>query len=215
MAQRDLKRFVAYASIANTGACLFGIGAFTPEGMAGAVVGLVAHGLSAAILLGVAAAFEERVRTSNLLQLGGLGEETPVLGILVAIGLALSFGVPGLAGFWGILLVLLGGFARHPVLALLLAVGLTASAAAHLRIARLVLFGQLDPAWRSSPQLEPFGGRVPDARPHELSALLPLAALALLLGLWPVALMAQISDGVRDASSAVEPAAPIPTAAQP
>jgi NADH-quinone oxidoreductase subunit M len=215
MAQRDLKRFVAYASIANTGACLFGIGAFTPEGMAGAVVGLVAHGLSAAILLGVAAAFEERVRTSNLLRLGGLGDETPLLGILVAIGLALSFGVPGLAGFWGMLLVLLGGFARHPVLALLLAVGLTASAAAHLRIARLVLFGQLDPAWRSSPQLEPFGGRVPDARPHELSALLPLAALALLLGLWPAALMAQIADGVRDASTAVEPAGPIPTAAQP
>jgi NADH-quinone oxidoreductase subunit M len=215
MAQRDLKRFIAYASIANTGACLFGVGAFTSEGMAGTVVGLVAHGLSAVILLGVAAAFEERVRTSNLLRLGGLGDETPLLGILVAIGLALSFGVPGLAGFWGMLLVLLGGFARHPVLALLLVVGLTASAAAHLRVARLVLFGQLDPAWRSSPQLEPFGGRVPDARPHELFALLPLAALAFLLGVWPVALIAQIADGVRDASAAVEPAGPVPTVAQP
>ena len=208
MAQRDLRGFVAYSSIANTGACLFGIGAFTPEGVAGGVVGLVAHGLAAAILLGVASAFEQRVRTCEMGQLGGLCRDAPGLGVLLALGLALSLGVPGFAGFWGLLLVLLGGSwppSRVLEFALLAFAWLIASAAAHLRVARLVLFGPVHPDWRNSPYLQPSGGRLPDGAPNEIAALAPLAFLGLLLGLWPVPLMAQIADGVRDASAAVVP----------
>jgi NADH-quinone oxidoreductase subunit M len=205
MAQRDLRRFVAYATIASAGVSLFGVGAFTPEGIAGAVMGLFGHGLAAATLLGVAAALEQRVRTCELARLGGLGEETPALAGLTALGLAMSLGVPGLAGFWAPLLTLLGGFARHPVLASLLAMALVAAAAAHLRVARLLLLGRVEPSWRSNPYLEAYGGRFPDAMPRELAALVPLVALALLLGLWPVPVLSSIAAGVRDASATVDP----------
>jgi NADH-quinone oxidoreductase subunit M len=206
MAQRDLRRFVAYASTASAGACVFGIGGLASHGIAGAVAGLFAHGISAAILLNVAGAIEQRVRTGALARLGGLGTEAPALAVALGVGLATSLGVPGLVGFWGPLLALLGGFARHPVLAAIMAMAIVASAAAHVRIARLVLLGRFDPAWRASILLEPFGGHFPDATPRELAALVPLIILALSLGIWPGPLLSTIATGVRDASAQVDPA---------
>ncbi|HEY5240413.1 MAG TPA: NADH-quinone oxidoreductase subunit M, partial [Polyangiaceae bacterium] len=119
-----------------------------------------------------------------------------------------SLGVPALAGFWGPLLALLGGFTRHPVLAAVMAMALVASAAAHLRVGRLMLLGRADAARRGRPLLEPFGGLMPDATPRELAAFVPLALLALLLGLWPVPLLSSMAAGVRDVSSTVEPSSP-------
>jgi NADH-quinone oxidoreductase subunit M len=211
MAQSHLRRFVAYATVANAGACLFGVGALTPQGIAAAVAGLFAHGLAAAMLLGFASAVERRVHTSELARLGGLATETPALGAIAAVGLAVSLGVPGLAGFWGMLLSLLGGFVRHPVLAILMTAAFIALAAAHMRVARLCLLGPVNPAWRHSGLLEPFGGRFPDATRRELVALVPLAALSLLLGLWPAPLLSPIAAVVRDVSAAVDPAGPDPT----
>ena len=72
MAQRDLRRFLAYASIAGAGATLFGIAAFTPQGLAGAMLGTVARGLAGAILVGVAAMLDKRLRTVRLAHLAGL-----------------------------------------------------------------------------------------------------------------------------------------------
>jgi NADH-quinone oxidoreductase subunit M len=208
MAQRDLRRFVAYASIAGAGACLFGIGAFTSQGIAGAVAGVFAHGVAVAMLLGVAGATERRVRTCDLTKLGGLLGETPGLAVVTGVGLAVSLGVPTLAGFWGLLLVLLGGFARHPVLAAVMAMALVASAAAHLRVGRMLLLGRVHAAWRESPWLAPFGGRLPDMTPSERSALIPLALLAVVLGVWPVPLLSSIAAGVRDVSVTVDPSPP-------
>jgi NADH-quinone oxidoreductase subunit M len=205
MAQRDLRRFVAYASVASTGACLFGIGGLASHGIAGAIAGLFAHGIGVTILLYVAGALEQRVQTGALARLGGLGTEAPALAAALGVGLATSLGVPGLVGFWGPLLALLGGFARHPVLAGVMAFAVVASAAAHVRVARLTLLGRFDPTWRTSGLLVPFGGRLPDATPRELAALVPLVVLALALGVWPGPLLSTIATGVRDASEQVDP----------
>jgi NADH-quinone oxidoreductase subunit M len=208
MAQRDLRRFVAYATIASSGASLFGVGSFTSAGIAGAVAGLFAHGLAAAMLLGVAGGMERRVRTCDLASVRGLAGETPALAVLTGAGLAVSLGVPTLVGFWGPLLALLGGFARHPVLAVVMALALVASAAAHLRVGRMMLLGRVDAAWRGSPLLAPFGGRLPDMTLPERAALLPLAFLALVLGVWPLPLLSVIAAGVRDVSATVDPSPP-------
>jgi NADH-quinone oxidoreductase subunit M len=161
-----------------------------------------------------AAALEARAGTCRLAQIAGLFDPAPRLAALLAAGLALSLGVPGLAGFWALLLVLLGGFVRHPVLAALLAGGLVASAAAHLRVARVLLLGRAHlsraagahagPLDAAAVDLTRFGGRLPDASSRELAVLAPLAGLGLLLGLWPVPLLSQIADGVRDASAVVD-----------
>jgi len=208
MAQRDLRRFFAYATLTAMGTCLYGIGALTPQGIAGAVAGLFAHGLAAALFLGFACALEQRVHTCHAGRFGGLAGEIPGLAAIAAFGLAVSVGVPGLVGAWGLLLSLLGGFVWHPALALMLSLALVVSVAAHGRVARLALLGDFDPAWRTHRDLEPYGGRFPDATPLEIGTFVPIAALALLLGLWPAPLLSSIGAGARDTSEAVNPSGP-------
>ena len=83
---------------------------------------------------------------------------------------------------------------------------LVASAAAHVRVARCMLFERDRPAPLASAPVP-----VPDAAPRELAVLVSLAALALLLGVWPVPLLTQIAGGVRDAATSVDPAGADPT----
>jgi NADH-quinone oxidoreductase subunit M len=203
LAQRGLRRFVAYATVASAGACLYGVASLTAQGIAGALAASFAHGLGAAMLLAIAGGFEERARTSDLGRLGGLSGDAPGLHAIFGVALAVSGAVPGLVGGWGALLALLGGFEPHPVLGVLLGAGLLVSVVAHGRVARIVLFGQPDPSWRGSPLLQAFGGRLPDATARDVIGLVPLAALALLLGLWPAPLLSAISGAARDASEAV------------
>jgi NADH-quinone oxidoreductase subunit M len=206
LAQRSLRRFVGYATVSSAGACLYGVAALTPAGIQGAVAGCFAHGLGAAMLLAVAGAVEQRARTSELDRVGGLAADAPGLFAVLAVGLAVSANVPGFVGAWGMLLALLGGFGVHPALGVLLAASAVVSAVAHGRVARLVLFGPVDADLRKSPLLSALGGRLPDATPREILALVPLAALALLLGVWPAPLLSTISGAATDASEAVPPA---------
>jgi len=164
------------------------------------VMALFAHGVAAAMLLTIANALESRARTCDAVRLQGLAGEAPVLAGLLVAALGVSLGVPGLAGSWGILLMFVGGFARHPLLALILAASLVASAAAHARMARLLLFDRVDPGWRKSPSLEPYGGRLPDATSREMLALVPMAAVALVIGLWPIPALSPMESAARDAS---------------
>jgi NADH:ubiquinone oxidoreductase subunit 4 (subunit M) len=107
-----------------------------------------------------------------------------------------------------VLLTLLGGFVRYPGLSLIVAGALVASAAAHLRIARMLLLGDLYPVWRRSAYLESFGGHMPDATAPELLALVPAAALAVLLGIWPSPVLSAMSASARDVSGVVDPGGP-------
>ena len=202
--QRDVRRFVAYVVLANAGLCLYGIGSMTTQSIAGAAMALFAHGLATALLLAVASALEGRVRTLDALRLQGLAGDAPVLAALLGIAFATSLGVPGLVGSWPIVLTFVGGFVRHPLLALVLAGSLVASAAAHARMARLLLFEKVDVRWRQSRSLEPFGGRLPDATTSEMLALVPIAALALVLGLWPIPALSPMESAARDASTPLE-----------
>jgi NADH-quinone oxidoreductase subunit M len=208
MAQRDLRRFVAYTIVANGGLCLYALGALTPEGIAGAVLAMWSHGLAAAMLLAIATALERRVGTCDLARIQGLPGEAPVLGVLLGVALGLSLGVPGLVGAWALVLAIAGGLAAHPVVALWMALAAVVSAASHARVARILLFESVDPTWRRSRKLDPFGGRLPDATPLEMGVLVPLAALAVALGLWPAPLLTPMESAARDASAAVEPPPP-------
>lgn len=210
MAQRDLRRFVPYASIASSGVTLFGIASFTAQGLAGAMVGTFARGLASVLMLGVASALERRLRTTSLARLSGLQAEAPGLAAALALGLATSLGVPCLAGFWGPLLSLLGGFGRHPALGVLLATSIVALALAHLRVGRLTLLGRFDEAWRSSAALEVHGGRMPDLSSRELAALASVALLVGVVGVWPTPLLSATASGARDVAMTVEPSDPGP-----
>jgi NADH-quinone oxidoreductase subunit M len=198
LAQRTLRRFVAFASLAGSGACIFGLGTLTAQGVAGAVAILFARGVAVSLLLGVAGALEARGtrRGFDALERTALARRAPHLTLLLGVGLAVSLGIPCLAGFWGPFLVSFGGFAQHPAMTLFFAFSLVALAAGHVRVARLAL--SPTPDSNVSPRV------FDDARPRELAALAPLVVLALLLGLWPVPLLSQIAKGASDASSATE-----------
>ncbi|MEU4830743.1 NADH-quinone oxidoreductase subunit M [Streptosporangium sp. NPDC023615] len=111
LAQRDLKRMIAYSSVGHMGFVLLGFATLTPVGVNGALFGNIAHGLITALLFFVAGAIKERYGTSDMRVLGGgMLTRLPRLGSLLTFACVASLGLPGLAGFWGEMLALLGAF---------------------------------------------------------------------------------------------------------
>lgn len=207
-AQKDLKKFVAYASVSHTGVALVGVGSLTPEGIAGACIEMCAHAVAIAVLLFAVGAVEERARTRRYDELSGVAKQMPLLGGALVLSLAASFGVPGLVGFWGESLSAVGAYPGHRLAVFIAAFGFALVAAAHVRVLDAVGFGKLDDAWQKSPYLEPFGGKFPDLTSRELTAIGPLVVLILMLGLWPAPVLTTASGAVRDTAALVNPPGP-------
>ncbi|GAA2866931.1 NADH-quinone oxidoreductase subunit M [Streptosporangium fragile] len=111
LAQRDLKRMIAYSSVGHMGFVLLGLATLTPVGFNAALFGNIAHGLITALLFFIAGAVKERYGTSDMPALGGgMLVRLPRLGSLLTFACVASLGLPGLAGFWGEMLALLGAF---------------------------------------------------------------------------------------------------------
>jgi NADH-quinone oxidoreductase subunit M len=208
MAQDDVKRMIAYASVSQMGFCLIGIGSLTPQGVAGCLFVMVSHGLVTSMLFLLAGALDDRAHTRSMRAFGGLAGETPLLAALAGLALMASLGLPGLSGFWGEALALLGAFPSHRAIATIAATGLVLAASYNLGAFQKLFLGPLKSGWQSSAALDPFGGRFPDVTARELASLAPLALLTIVLGLWPVPLFSLIAGGVRDATSFVDPPGP-------
>ena len=111
LAQRDLKRMIAYSSVGHMGFVLLGLATLTPVGINAALFGNVAHGLITGLLFFIAGAIKERYGTADMSSLGGgMLTRLPYLGSLLTFACVASLGLPGLAGFWGEMLALLGAF---------------------------------------------------------------------------------------------------------
>ncbi|WP_248961907.1 complex I subunit 4 family protein [Sphaerisporangium perillae] len=115
LAQRDLKRMIAYSSVGHMGFVLLGLATLTPVGMNAALFGNVAHGLITGLLFFVAGGIKERYGTADMSRLGGgMLARLPYVGSLLTFACVASLGLPGLAGFWGEMLALLGAFQPAP-----------------------------------------------------------------------------------------------------
>jgi NADH-quinone oxidoreductase subunit M len=101
LAQRDLKRLIAFSSVAHMGFVMLGISTLTNYGINAAVFGMVAHGLITGMLFFIAGSIQERFHTRELARLGGLLAQAPRLGWILGFCAMASLGLPGLAGFWG------------------------------------------------------------------------------------------------------------------
>ncbi len=110
MVQKDMKKLVAYSSVAHLGFVVIGIFSFTPEGMQGAVLQMVNHGLSTGALFLLVGVLYERTHTREISEYGGIAKITPVFATIFLIVCLSSIGVPGLNGFIGEFLILLGAF---------------------------------------------------------------------------------------------------------
>jgi len=182
----DLKRLIAFSSVGHMGFVLLGIATLTPVGIQGALIGNIAHGLITGLLFFLVGSVKERFHTSEIAELGGgLLAKLPALGGLLLFASIASFGLPGLAGFWGEMLAMLGAWSpaaalSRPLFLVLMAIaglGTVLTALYFVAMLRRVDFGIVPDRWRD--------GVIADALPGELAAWVPLAMLALAVGLWP------------------------------
>ncbi|MFG2087817.1 NuoM family protein [Spirillospora sp. NPDC048824] len=199
LAQRDLKRMIAYSSVGHMGFVLLGIATLTPVGVNAALFGNIAHGLITSLLFFLAGAVKERWGTTDMDALGGgmLGTSPRLASILTFASVA-SLGLPGLAGFWGEMLALLGAYRPHAGLPretfvtfmAVAALGAALTAAYFLRMLSKITHGPADGAAVA---------RRPAAAVslQEYAAWAPLIALTLLVGLWPKTLLDVTTGPVR------------------
>ncbi len=111
LAQSDLKRLIAYSSVGHMGFVLLGIATLTPVGVNAALLGNVAHGVITGLLFFLVGPLKDRYGTVSIRDLGGgVLAAVPVLGGLVVFAAVASLGLPGLAGFWGEMLAMLGAY---------------------------------------------------------------------------------------------------------
>jgi NADH-quinone oxidoreductase subunit M len=113
-AQTDLKRLIAFSSVGHMGFVMLGIATLTDVGINGAVFGMVAHGLITGMLFFLAGSIHERYHTRAIAELGGVLRQIPRFGSVFTYAAIASLGLPGLAGFWGEMLSLLGAYNPAP-----------------------------------------------------------------------------------------------------
>src|SRR5205814_3517307 len=101
LAQKDMKRLIAFSSVAHMGFVMLGISTLTSFGINAAIFGMVAHGLITGMLFSLAGSVQERFHTRELSRLGGLLLQAPKMGWILGFCAMASLGLPGLAGFWG------------------------------------------------------------------------------------------------------------------
>ncbi len=173
-AQRDLKRLVAYSSLAHLGFILLGLSAWTTTAVEGALLQMVNHGLTTAALFILIALIEKRAGTRQLDELGGLWGRVPKLSAMLLFFSLAALGLPGLNNFVGEILILLGTFSVQPLWAVLAAAGLLLAAIYMLRLLQNVIWGPAhdEKFW-------------PDLILSEWLLLVPLVLLVLWLGLHP------------------------------
>ena len=201
LAQTELKRLIAYSSVGHMGFVVLGIATLTATGFQAALVGNIAHGLITGLLFFLAGAIKDRTHTGELAQLGGLRERAPTLSGLLAFAAVASFGLPGLAGFWGEAFAVIAAIRRGgplwTTLAVLAALGAALAVAYLLRLLRLVTHGAPGPAvlTLTPPTI---------ARP-ELLTWAPLVLLALVVGLVPGLLLNLAVDPITALAQVVRP----------
>ncbi len=195
LAQTDLKRMIAYSSIGHMGFVLLGIATLTPVGVNAALFGNIAHGLITGLLFFLVGGVKERYGTVSLDDLGGgMLARAPRLASFLTFASIASLGLPGLAGFWGEMLALLGaykpggGLPRETFVTFMVFGGLGAvlTAAYFLRMLSKITHG---PSTRTEP--------IAALTAFEYAAWVPLITLTLVVGLWPKTLLDVTTAPVR------------------
>lgn len=177
-AQSDIKKLIAYSSIAHMGYVTLGIFTFTTQGLNGAILQMLSHGLiSAALFISIGMMYE-RFHTRDINQYGGLATVMPHLSFFFMVFTFGSIGLPGTSGFLGEFFTLIGAFQVNTTIAVCAALGMVLGAVYMLWLYKRLCFGKPSPLMYETPTIPPFEQR-------EYAILTALAVSILLLGIYP------------------------------
>ena len=192
--QRDLKRLVAYSSVAHLGFIVLGIFGLSSQGLQGGVLQMVNHGLSTGALFLLVGMLYERRHTRQIADLGGIQKVAPVFAGVFMLVMLSSIGLPGLNGFVGEFLVLIGTFVTHRWWAVVATVGVI--------LAAIYLLWAYQRVFHGRPEGE--NAAFPEMTMRERAVMAPLVVLIVFLGVYPKPVLDRIGPSVTDLVRHVE-----------
>jgi len=188
MVQEDLKKLVAYSSVSHLGFVMLGIFVFNIQGMEGSILQMINHGLSTGALFLLVGMIYERRHTRLIADFGGLTKKMPIFAIFFMIMTLSSIGLPGLNGFVGEFLVLVGVFKSNVIYAVFAATGVILSACYMLWMFQRVMFNKLT---------NPENKKLKDISKREWALLLPITILVFWIGIYPKPLISRMDASVN------------------
>ena len=214
LAQTDIKKLIAYSSVAHMGFVTLGIFTFSTQGTEGAIFQMLSHGIISAGLFLCVGVIYDRMHTREIAAYGGLVERMPIYAAFFMVLTMGNVGLPGTSGFIGEFLTLMAAFKVNTWVAFFATTGVILSAAYALYLYRRVIYGAL---------VKPALKTIQDLSPREIGILAPLVALTIFFGFYPAPILdvtaVSVKKLVQSYEAAVGPAAvkaaPAVTPAQP
>ena len=188
MVQPDLKKLVAYSSVSHLGFVILGIFTLNNQGIQGGLIQMVNHGLSTGALFLLVGMIYERRHTRRIADFGGLAKQVPVFATFFMIVMLSSIGLPGLNGFVGEYLIILGAFLEQRVFAIFAATGMVWTAVYMLLMYQRVMFGKLDKEENK---------KLLDLSPREIGLLVPIIFFIIFIGVYPNAFLKKMEPSVN------------------
>ena len=189
LAQKDMKKMIAYSSVAHMGYVTAGIFSLTISGIAGAIFQMISHGLISSALFLIVGMLYERHHTKEISRYGGVASSMPMLAKFFMIAMLASVGLPGLSGFVGEFLSIVGAFDANPFVGIICAFGVILGAVYMLKLYKCVMFGEAtDKAIISFK----------DLKKYEIAALVPLIILMIYIGVMPEGILSSIDIPVEN-----------------
>jgi len=198
MTQRDMKFMIGYSSVSHMGLVVMGLAAGNEIGLMGATLQMFAHGIMTALFFAVVGRMiYERTHTRQFPELGGMAQIMPFAVVVFVLAGLSSMGMPGFAGFWAEFNIFMGMWDRFPLVSILASISIPITAAYILRAIYIVFFGEVkDPSFFKLPKLTW----------QEYAGASILAAVLLIVGLYPGILTEMISSGVKPVAQAIQQA---------
>ncbi|MGH7567166.1 MAG: NADH-quinone oxidoreductase subunit M [Gemmatimonadota bacterium] len=188
LVQPNMKKLVAYSSVSHLGFVMLGLFALNATGVQGSVIQMINHGISTGALFFICGMLYDRRHTYEIEEFGGLSAVMPVFAVLFMIVTLSSIGLPGLNGFVGEFLILVGMFQSHPWMTGIATVGVILAAYYMLRMFQRVMFGDIE---REANRA------LPDLSGREVAVLLPLVALIVWIGVYPAPFLDRTEPSVE------------------
>lgn len=188
MVQPDLKKLVAYSSVSHLGFVMLGLAVLNAQGVEGSVIQMVNHGLSTGALFLIVGMIYDRRHTRLISDFGGIAKAMPIFATFFMIVTLSSIGLPGLNGFIGEFLILIGTFKKSVVLAVLAASGVILAAVYMLWMFKRAVFGPLDKEENKS---------LKDLNLREIAVLVPIVVMIVWIGVYPQTFLRKMDRSVE------------------